>query len=218
MSEKKLIIAPSILAAKWGSFAEEIRTVSNQGADWIHIDVMDGHFVPPITFGPDIVRAARMVTTLPLDVHLMIEQPERQLEAFAQAGANVLTVHVEACPHLHRTVQSIHQLGVKAGVAINPGTPVASLAAILDDVDLVLIMSVNPGWSGQTFIKGALKKIEDVAAMIKKTGKEIHLEVDGGITAETKSEVLRAGANVLVAGTYVFHHQNYAEAIAALRS
>ncbi len=218
MTMKKVIIAPSILAANWGMFAEEIKNVSDQGADWIHIDVMDGHFVPPITFGPNVVEVAKRVTTLPLDVHLMIEKPENKIESFIKAGANRITVHYETCPHLHRMVEMIHQLGAKAGVAINPGTPASHLEAIIGEIDLVLLMSVNPGWGGQKFIKSSLQKIISVSELIKKSGKPVHLQVDGGINEQTCKEVVKAGADVLVAGTYIFGHSSYRQAIESLRS
>jgi len=212
-----IIVAPSILAADWGRFHEEIQRVATQGADWIHIDVMDGHFVPPITFGPDIVRIAKKATSLPLDVHLMIDTPDSQLEAFAKAGASTITVHFEACPHLQRTIEAIHQLGAHAGVALNPGTPVASLVDVIDYLDLVLIMTVNPGWGGQKFLPTSERRITQVSELIKKSGRKIYLEVDGGINPETARRVVAAGANVLVAGTHIFHHANYGEAIETLR-
>ncbi len=211
------LIAPSILASNWGQFAEEVKAIDQAGADWIHIDVMDGQFVPPITFGADLVKALKGVTKKTLDVHLMIETPEAQLEAFAKAGADIITVHQEACPHLHRTLQSIRELGVKAGVAINPSTPTNVLEPVIDLCDLVLIMTVNPGWGGQKFIPTSEKKIAEARKLIDASGKSIDLEVDGGVTAKTASICTSAGANVLVAGTAIFSESDYAAAISAIR-
>ena len=212
-----LLIAPSILAANWGSIAQEAKDATAGGADMLHLDVMDGHFVPEITFGPSVVEAIDTATDLPLDVHLMVEKPERQLERFAQAGADILTVHVEACPHIHHTIQLIHQLNCKAGVALNPGTPVSSIRSVVEQIDLVLIMTVNPGWGGQAFIPSSKQRIQEAAELIAATGKTIHLEVDGGISEKTASIVRQAGANVLVAGTSVFRQPDYAKAIQVLR-
>jgi ribulose-phosphate 3-epimerase len=175
------------------------------GADWIHLDIMDGHFVPNITFGPVLVGAVRQITKLPLDVHLMIEQPERYLADFAQAGADRLTVHVETCPHLHRTIQQIKELGCKAGVTLNPATPLSSLEEILPDVDLVLVMSVNPGFGGQSYIPGSTTKIARLRAMLDAIGSPAELEVDGGINAATIAEVVGARATVLVIGSAIFN-------------
>ncbi len=214
--EGKTLIAPSILAADWGKFAEEIKAVQRAGADWIHIDVMDGHFVPPITFGAQIVEAARKVTNLPLDVHLMIERPDLQLENFARAGADSITVHAEACQHLHRTLQAIRALGKKAGVALNPATPVSVVAQVLDDIDLLLIMTVNPGWGGQKYIAHSDQKIREARQLLGT--RKIQLEVDGGINHQTAPRALSAGADILVAGTSVFREPDYRAAISNLRS
>ncbi|MDX1568037.1 MAG: ribulose-phosphate 3-epimerase [Longimicrobiales bacterium] len=201
-------LAPSILSADFGRLAEEIAAVEEAGADWIHVDVMDGHFVPNITIGPLVVRAARRATRLPLDVHLMIESPERYIEVFADAGADGLTVHQETCPHLHRTVQQIRDLGVRAGVAVNPATPVDSLTEILPDLDLLLIMSVNPGFGGQDFIPSSIDKIRRAREALDRAGQDgAELQVDGGVSPETGPEVVRAGATVLVAGGAVYGHE-----------
>lgn len=211
-------IAPSILSADFARLGEQVAEAAQGGADYIHVDVMDGHFVPNITIGPLIVEAIRPITSLPLDVHLMIEAPERYVGDFAQAGADIITVQWEACPHLHRVIQAIKDLGVKAGVAVNPATPVASLADILADLDLVLIMSVNPGFGGQTFIPNTIRKLHALRHMMGEQEASCEVEVDGGINAETAPTVVAAGAEVLVAGSAVFNRKaSVAENIAALR-
>jgi len=214
----KTRIAPSILSADFGNLTEEIRSAERAGADWIHVDVMDGRFVPNITIGPIIAKAARRATSLPLDVHLMIVEPERYIEDFAKAGADYIVVHTEACTHLHRTLQAIADLGKKAGVAYNPSTPTDDLEYVLDVVDLVVIMSVNPGFGGQSFIPSALHKIAKVRDLIAQSDREISIEVDGGVAPSTAAAVKAAGADVLVAGSAVFGTTDYAKAIAAIRN
>jgi ribulose-phosphate 3-epimerase len=213
-----LRIAPSLLAADFSRLAEEVRAVEAAGADWLHLDVMDGHFVPNITFGPALVKAIKRVATRPLDVHLMIAPADPFLAAFAEAGADVITVHPEASPHLHRTLQAIRALGCKAGVALNPATPISSVKWVLDSTDLLLAMTVNPGFGGQAFIENQLGKIAALRRLIDSAGRDIRLEVDGGITPATAPRVRAAGADVLVAGTAVFGAPDYAAAIAALKA
>ena len=213
----KLRIHPSILAADFGRIADEVRAAEAAGADAIHVDVMDGRFVPNITVGPVIVAAVRAATKLPVDVHLMIVEPERYVEAFARAGADNLTVHIEVSPHLHRTVQQIRGLGKKASVSLNPHTPIAGLEMVLPDLSMVLLMTVNPGFGGQTFIESVVPKISALRAEIDRRGLAVDIEVDGGITHETARVVVDAGANVLVAGSAVFGKPDYRAAIAALR-
>jgi ribulose-phosphate 3-epimerase len=211
-------IAPSILSADFARLGEAVRSAEAAGADYIHVDVMDGHFVPNITVGPPVVRALRRVTDLPLDVHLMISDPARYAPAFGEAGADGLTVHVEATPHLHRVLQHIRDLGMRPGVSLNPATPTTAISEILNDVDLVLVMTVNPGFGGQTFIEHTLRKIAQVREMLDSAGSEAELEVDGGIGPQTAKQVVAAGATVLVAGQAVFGAQEgIAAAIEAIR-
>lgn len=212
-------IAPSILSANFAKLGEEVADVERAGADWLHVDVMDGHFVPNLTFGPLVMGAIAPLTNLPLDVHLMIEQPEQYIPAFAEAGAHVITVHAEACVHLHRVIHMIKERGVKAGVAINPATPAAAIREVLEDIDLALVMTVNPGFGGQAFIPGTLRKIRQLNEWKRELGlPHLRIEVDGGISAETAPLVTEAGADVLVAGNAVFGRPDRRGAIAEIRS
>ncbi|MGG7618806.1 ribulose-phosphate 3-epimerase [Robertmurraya sp. GLU-23] len=210
-------IAPSILSADFSKLGEEIKDVERGGADYIHVDVMDGHFVPNITIGPLIVEAIRPITKLPLDVHLMIDNPDQYIEAFANAGADYLTVHVEACKHLHRTIHYIKSFGVKAGVVLNPATPVQTIEHVIDDIDMVLLMTVNPGFGGQKFIEGVLPKIRQVKELVDKKGLSVEIEVDGGVNEETARKCVEAGANVLVAGSAIYNESDRKQAIEKIR-
>ncbi len=218
MNKQKIYLAPSILSADLMRMHEQVNQVTSLGADFIHVDVMDGHFVPNLTFGPNMVSALKKITSLPLDVHLMIEHPDREVEKYAKAGADILTVHQEACTHLHRCLQNIRQMGMKAGVSINPATSLTTLENVMDDIDLLLIMSVNPGFGGQTFIPQSLNKIARAHEMIAHSGHDIMLEVDGGINPSTAKKVIEHGANVLVAGHAIFGQKSLAEAMQKFKS
>jgi len=215
---RRVRIAPSILSADFGRLAEEVRALEEAGADLVHVDVMDGRFVPNMTIGPVVVAALRPVTRLPLDVHLMIVEPERYIDAFAAAGADIITVHAEACPHLHRTIQQIRGLGKKASVALNPHSPIDHLEVVLPDLDMVLLMTVNPGFGGQKFIPNVLPKVRALHAELVRRHLDVDLEVDGGVTPETVPALRAAGANILVAGSAVFATHDYAGNIARLRA
>ncbi|MFC5588473.1 ribulose-phosphate 3-epimerase [Sporosarcina soli] len=211
-------IAPSILAADFAKLADEVKEVEAAGAELIHIDVMDGHFVPNITMGPIVVEALRPVTTLPLDVHLMIENPDLYIEQFAQAGADYITVHVEACTHLHRTLQQIRSLGVKSGVVLNPHTPIEMIQHVLEEVDLVLFMTVNPGFGGQKFIHSVLPKVKQLSEIIRERNLPIEIEIDGGVNEETIVPCVEAGATILVAGSAVFNASDRAAALQRIKA
>jgi len=211
------LIAPSILSADFSKLGDEIRAVEAAGADWIHIDVMDGHFVPNITIGPLIVEAARRVTALPLDVHLMIENPERYIKDFADAGADLIAVQAETCVHLHRTVQMIKEIGLRAGVVLNPSTPLSAVEWVLNNVDFVMIMSVNPGFGGQDFIPNSLDKIRELRGMIQKNGLSTLIEIDGGVNEKTIKNISDAGVDVFVAGSAIFGSPDYKKTIARFR-
>jgi len=215
--KRRVLIAPSILSADFSRLGEEVRAVEAAGADWMHLDVMDGHFVPNLTIGPGIVKAVDRVTNLPLDVHLMIDNPADFIEEFAKAGADYLVVHQEGQPHLHRLVGRIRELGVKAGVALNPSTPLSTLADILPEIDLLLIMSVNPGFGGQSFIPGALAKLRAAREMIDRVNPAVLLEIDGGIKADNAAAVREAGVDAIVSGSGIYGHSDYRAMIAGLK-
>ncbi len=215
--KRACVLSASILSADFGRFAEEVKAVERAGADWIHVDVMDGHFVPNITIGPDLVRAIRRVTALPLDVHLMIERPELYLDSFIKAGADYVGVHVEACVHLHRVVQNIKELGARASVTLNPATPLCTIENILTEADMVLLMTVNPGFGGQKFIPAMLPKIRRCREMIDRTGLPVLLEVDGGVNRETIDDLVDAGVDAFVAGSAVFKGDDYSRNIRVLK-
>jgi len=217
-SMQEFMMAPSILSADFSRLGEEIKAVENGGAEVIHVDVMDGHFVPNITIGPPVVASVRKITDLPLDVHLMIADADSYIEDFAKAGADWITVHVEACPHLNRTISRIKELGKKAGAVLNPATPLVTLDEILQDVDLVMLMSVNPGFGGQSFIRSSINKIKNLRRMIEDRGLEVGIEIDGGVSPATIADVAGAGANIFVAGSAVFGQQDYAKVIREMKS
>jgi ribulose-phosphate 3-epimerase len=215
---RKIIVSPSLLSADFTRLGEEVRSVEEGGADWIHVDVIDGHFAPNITIGPMIVAAVKTVSSVPLDVHLMISNPDQYIEAFHQAGADLLTVHPEATHHLHRTLTRIRELGMKAGAAINPSTGLAALEHVLPELDVAMIMTVNPGFGGQSFIVNMLPKIRALREMVDKSGHEVLIEIDGGVSPKNAGELVRHGADALVAGSAVFGHPPYRDVIAALHS
>ena len=216
--KRPVLVAPSILSSDFGRLADDVRAVDEAGADWIHVDVMDGRFVPNITLGPVIVEAVRKATSKPLDVHLMIVEPEKYVEAFAKAGADLITVHAEACPHLHRNLEQIRSLGKKAGVVLNPGTHESTIEHVLPLCDLVLLMSVNPGFGGQKFIAQTIQKVRRLRAQIDRLGLPTLIEIDGGIVPDTAAQVAAAGADVLVAGNAIFRAPNYKDAIDGIKN
>jgi ribulose-phosphate 3-epimerase len=217
MPQKPILVAPSLLAADFARLAEEVAAIEKAGADWLHLDVMDGHFVPNISFGPVVVKALRKLTPMPFDVHLMIAPADPYLAAFAEAGADHILIHPEAGPHMHRSLQAIRALGKRAGLVLNPGTPAAHAATVLDLLDIILVMSVNPGFGGQTFLDSQLDKIAELRRMIDASGRDIRLEVDGGVDHATAPRCIAAGADTFVAGTAIFGTSDYAASIAAIR-
>jgi ribulose-phosphate 3-epimerase len=218
VNDKDIIVSPSILSADFSRLGEDVLAVQDAGADWIHVDVMDGHFVPNITIGPLIVSAVKKVARVPLDVHLMISDPDRYLEEFHAAGADILTVHAETCPHLHRTLTRIRELGMRSGVALNPSTGLEAVKYVLAQTDLVMIMTVNPGFGGQSFIKTMLPKVQALREMINNSGYNVLIEVDGGVSPETAPDLARSGADAFVAGSAIFGHPPYEDVIKKLRS
>ncbi|MCJ8290800.1 MAG: ribulose-phosphate 3-epimerase [Crocinitomicaceae bacterium] len=212
------LIAPSVLSCDFANIQRDVEMINASNADWFHIDVMDGVFVPNISFGFPVIKAIKKHATKPLDVHLMIVEPDQYIEEFAKSGADILTVHYEACPHLHRTIQAIKAAGMKAGVALNPHTPVALLEDVIEDLDLVLIMSVNPGFGGQSFIENACKKVTQTKLLIEKSGSQAKIEVDGGVNLDTGARLIKAGADVLVAGSFVFNSEDPTTTIDALKA
>lgn len=212
------LIAPSVLSCDFANVQRDVEMINESSADWFHVDVMDGVFVPNISFGFPVIKAIKKHATKPLDVHLMIVEPDQYIEEFAKSGADVLTVHYEACPHLHRTIQAIKAAGMQAGVALNPHTPVSHLEDVIEELDLVLIMSVNPGFGGQSFIENTIKKVAQVKALIEKSGSPAKIEVDGGVNLETGKRLIEAGADVLVAGSFVFKSENPTLTIGALKA
>ena len=218
MQKQSILIAPSILSADLLQLEKQVKAVAENGAGFIHVDVMDGHFVPNLTFGPNMVKALKRITDVPLDVHLMISNPDAYIEAYARAGADILTVHQEACTHLHRTIQTIHNQGIKAGISLNPATSLSTIENVLDDMDLLLIMTVNPGFGGQKFIPQGLKKIAEARKMIDASGRDILLEVDGGVDMQIVRNIVQAGARVLVSGSAIFGQPDIVDAMQQLKA